>query len=172
MRTLSCPGRRVRFSRAVGLAVVLSLFGLGSSVVRAEDNDGAGWDSPYIDQPGDPGPQDGPGTHKHHKHGNLAIAIEVGNNNNLAELQGGHGDFASIGIYGNHDNIDLIQPGSDQFADVMFLGINGLNLPLVQTGPAPLTFLMTPNALITPNLIIGPDVIAERGPDGWIIKRR
>ncbi|WP_158808184.1 hypothetical protein [Beijerinckia sp. L45] len=72
------------------------------------------------------------------RNSNFAESVAVGNANTIAQVQAGRGDLSAVTVLGgSHDHVGVIQGGDDERSNVVLLGIQGLNLTVLQPTNAP-----------------------------------
>jgi hypothetical protein len=82
---------------------------------------------------------------------NLAQTLEIGNNNEVAQLQAGRNDASSVALLGgNRNNVSVLQGGNDR-SNIVALGTQGMNISVLQpANAAPVNLLIArlPNGSI------------------------
>ncbi len=68
-----------------------------------------------------------------HPNTNVALTVEIGNNNHVFQIQQGTGDQSDVGIIGgNNNNVGVIQAGNNLQSNLWLLGTKGMNVEVLQ----------------------------------------
>ena len=74
---------------------------------------------------------------------NIANTLEIGNANNVAQVQAGGRNFSNVGVLGGNDNNVAVLQGGRDFSNLQLVNTQGLSIAVLQPqGSAPLNMLI------------------------------